>query len=182
MVEALEGGMAGLLPETPKAGDPVFERTFNVVVGDNRVAARAAAAEAERLGFNTLLLSTSVEGEAREIAKFFAALAARSRRRARRWPPPACLIAGGETTVTVRGRGKGGRNQEMALAAAIQIAGLQHTLIACCATDGSDGPTEAAGAWVDGDTVARAREPGLGPAGLPGGQRQPRLLSAASAG
>ncbi len=158
VIEMLERGIAGLLPETPKVGDPIFERTFNVVVGDNRMAARAAAVEAERLGYHTLLLTTSVEGEAREIAKFFAALAREIEETGAPVAPPACLIAGGETTVTVRGRGTGGRNQEMALAAAIQIAGLRHTLIACCATDGSDGPTEAAGAWVDGGTVARARE------------------------
>jgi len=159
----LEGGLAGFLPETPKAGDPVFKRTFNVVVGDNRVAARAAAAEATRLGFNTLLLSTSVEGEAREIAGFFAALAREIEETGAPVAPPACLVAGGETTVTVRGGGTGGRNQEMALAAAMKIAGLEHTVIACCATDGSDGPTEAAGAWVDGSTVGRALERGCDP-------------------
>ncbi len=159
----LDEGRSGRLAETPKAGDPVFKRTFNVVVGDNRVAARAAAVEAARLGFNTLLLSTSVEGEAREIAGFFAALAREIEETGAPVAPPACLIAGGETTVTVRGGGTGGRNQEMALAAAIKIAGLEHTVIACCATDGSDGPTEAAGAWVDGSTVGRALERGCDP-------------------
>jgi glycerate 2-kinase len=159
----LEGGLGGYLPETPKAGDPVFERTFNVVVGDNRAAASAAVSEAARLGFNTLLLSTSVEGEAREIAGFLAALAREIEETGAPLAQPACLVAGGETTVTVRGGGTGGRNQEMALAAAMKIAGLEHTIIACCATDGSDGPTEAAGAWVDGSTVRRALEAGLDP-------------------
>jgi glycerate 2-kinase len=163
VVELLEAGVAGFLPETPKVGDPIFARTFNVVVGDNRVAARAAAAEAERLGFHTMLLSTSVEGEAREIGKVFAALAREIEETGAPLAPPCCLIAGGETTVTVRGRGTGGRNQEMALAAAMKIAGLEHTTIACCATDGVDGPTEAAGAWVDGSTVHRARQLGCDP-------------------
>jgi glycerate 2-kinase len=163
VIVLLEGGIAGSLPETPKPGDPIFARTFNVVVGDNRVAALAAAAEAARLGFKTLLLSTSVEGEAREIAGFYAALAREIEETDAPVARPACLIAGGETTVTVRGTGKGGRNQEMALAAAIKIAGLEHTLIACCATDGSDGPTEAAGAWVDGSTVRRAIEQDCSP-------------------
>jgi glycerate 2-kinase len=161
VVELLEGGAAGLLPETPKAGDPIFERTFNVLVGDNRAAARAAAVEADRLGFHTMLLSTSVEGEAREVGKVFAALAREIEETGGPVAPPACLIAGGETTVTVRGQGTGGRNQEMALAAALKIAGLEHTLIACCATDGADGPTEATGAWVDGATVHRALEMGF---------------------
>jgi glycerate 2-kinase len=165
VVERLMAGAAGRLPETPKDGDPVFERTFNAVVGDNRAAAaaRAAAAEAARLGFNTMLLSTSVEGEAKEIGKFFAALAREIEETGAPLSPPACLIAGGETTVTVRGRGTGGRNQEMALSAAMKIAGLRRTLIACCATDGADGPTEAAGAWVDGATVSRALARGCDP-------------------
>lgn len=157
----LEDGRAGRLEDTPTAGHPAFGRTFNLVVADNRVAARAAVAQAEALGFHSLLLSTSVEGEAREIAKFHAALAREVEETNAPLPRPACLIAGGETTVTLRGHGKGGRNQEMALAAALKIAGLERTVILCSATDGSDGPTDAAGAIVDGSTVRRAQELGM---------------------
>ncbi len=160
----IEAGVAGNLDDTPDAGHPAFERTFNLVVADIRVAALAAEQEARRLGFSTLLLSTSVEGEAREIAKFLAAIGREEEETGGPLPRPACLIAGGETTVTVRGQGKGGRNQEMALAAALKIDGLADTVILCSATDGSDGPTDAAGAIVDGSTIRRAREMGLDPA------------------
>lgn len=159
----LEAGVAGEIADTPVAGHPAFERTFNVVIADIRVAALAAEQEARALGFNTMLLTTSVEGEAREIGKVLAAIGREEEETGAPLPRPACLITGGETTVTVRGQGKGGRNQEMALAAGIKIAGLDHTVILCSATDGSDGPTDAAGAIVDGSTVRRAREMGLDP-------------------
>ena len=161
--QRLEDGRAGRLDDTPTAGHPAFARTFNLVVADNRIAARAAVSEAASLGFNALLLSTSVEGEAREIAKFYAALGREIEETNAPLPAPACLVAGGETTVTLRGHGKGGRNQEMALAAALKIRDLQRTLIVCAATDGSDGPTDAAGAMVDGDTLRRAGDAGLDP-------------------
>ena len=158
--QRLEDGRAGRLPDTPTAEHPAFGRTFNLVVADNRIAALAAVAEARALGFHALLLSTSVEGEAREIAKVYAAVGREIEETGAPLPAPACLVAGGETTVTLRGQGKGGRNQEMALSAAVKIAGLRRTLILCAATDGSDGPTDAAGAVVDGETVAKARRQG----------------------
>jgi glycerate 2-kinase len=159
----LRGGLEGRIPETPKEGDPAFERVCNAVIGSNAIAARAAQAEAESMGYHTLLLSTYVEGEAREVAKVFAALG--KSLLAEGWPLalPACVIAGGETTVTVRGDGKGGRNQELALAAAIALEGWEGVTLVTLATDGTDGPTDAAGAIVDGDTATRAQALGMSP-------------------
>lgn len=161
VVRWLERGARGEVPETPKPGDPLFERVATVVVGSNDIAAEAALAEARRLGFRSQLLTTFLEGEAREAGKFAAALAKELALRGRPEPPPACLILGGETTVTVRGHGKGGRNQELALAAALAMPGLERVLVAALATDGSDGPTDAAGGMVDGHTLERARAKGL---------------------
>ena len=161
IVERLRRGKEGLIPETPKEGDEVFTRTYNLIIASNEVAAEAALAKAEELGFNSLLLSTFVEGEAREVAKVFAAIAKEILHSGRPVPRPACVVAGGETTVTVRGRGLGGRNQEMALSAAMEIAGLEEVMIIPLATDGTDGPTDAAGAIADGSTLRRAQEAGL---------------------
>jgi glycerate 2-kinase len=144
------------IAETPKPGDKIFHKTQNVIVGSNALAVDAAAHEARRLGFHTLVLSTFLEGEAREVARVYAGIAKEIRASGRPLKPPACVITGGETTVTVRGRGRGGRNQEFALAAALAIVGLRDTVILSAGTDGSDGPTVAAGAIADGTTVARA--------------------------
>lgn len=161
IVAHLESGRAGAVPETPKAGDIAFARTQNLIVADNAIAAQAALAAAEAMGFHTLLLSTYVEGEAREVAKVMAAIAKEAAQNGRPQSRPACIVAGGETTVTLRGQGRGGRNQELALAAAIQLDGWQDILIAALATDGSDGPTDAAGALAEGETLARAAQLGL---------------------
>jgi hydroxypyruvate reductase len=162
--ERLLAGVQGGLPETPKPGDPLFDRVQNVVVGSNRLAAEAAVEEARRWGLNALLLSTSVEGEARQVARVAAALVKEVARSDRPAPRPACLVWGGETTVTVRGTGRGGRNQELALAAAPALDGAPNVLLVTLATDGTDGPTDAAGAAVTGETAARARALGLDPA------------------
>lgn len=161
IVSRLQAGLAGQVPETPKASDPVFTRVQNVIVGSNEIAAQAAVDEAREQGFSALLLSTYIEGEAREVARVFAGIAKGMVRHG--WPlkPPACLVAGGETTVTIRGKGKGGRNQELALAAALAIDGWQNVAVVGLATDGTDGPTDAAGAIAWGDTVTRARARGL---------------------
>lgn len=161
IVEHLRRGAEGEIADTPKVGDPIFQRTQNVIVASNDIAAGAAEGEAQKLGFKTLLLSTYVEGEAREVGKVFAALAKEVGASGRPVPRPACLIAGGETTVTIRGKGKGGRNQEMALAAAVSLRGLADAAVVCLATDGSDGPTDASGALGDGNTVERAAAMGL---------------------
>jgi glycerate 2-kinase len=161
IVKHLSRGKEGIASETPKPGDPVFERTYNLIIASNEVAARAAIAKAEELGFNTLLLSTFVEGEAREVAHVFSAIAKEILHSRQPVPEPACVVAGGETTVTIRGEGKGGRNQELALAAAIQIKALNEVMIVTLATDGTDGPTDAAGAIADGSTLQRAGKQGL---------------------
>lgn len=157
----LEQGCRGEIADTPRAGDPLFENVQNVLVASNELAARAALGAAEQQGFQALLLSTYVEGEAREVGKVIAALAREVAASGQPLPRPCCLVAGGETTVTVRGQGKGGRNQELALSAALKIAGLEDVLVAALATDGNDGPTEAGGALVDGSTIERARALGL---------------------
>ena len=149
------------MEETPKPGDKVFQKTRNVIVGSNALAVDAAAMEASRLGFNSLVLSTSLVGEAREVARVHAAIAREIQVAGRPVKVPACVISGGETTVTIRGKGLGGRNQEFALAAAIDIAGLGDTVILSAGTDGTDGPTDAAGAIADGATLARAQALGL---------------------
>lgn len=159
--ERLEQGAAGALPETPKPGDPLFRRVQNLVVGSSALAVEAAASEARALGYRPLILTTRLEGEAREVARALAAIAHEAALDGRPVRSPACLIAGGETTVTVRGTGKGGRNQELALAAALDLAGAPRLVLLSGGTDGTDGPTDAAGAIVDGETVARAESAGL---------------------
>lgn len=161
VVARLRAGQSGEIPDTPKPGDPAFERVQTVVVGSNEIAAQSAVARACELGFNSLLLSTFIEGEAREVARVFAGIGKGMARHGRPLSPPACLVAGGETTVTIRGEGKGGRNQELALAAALAIEGWDDLCLVSLATDGTDGPTDAAGAVAWGDTVARARALGL---------------------
>jgi glycerate 2-kinase len=157
-------GLKGDLQDTPKSDDPVFERCFAELVGTNIQALQAAADEAQRLGYKALILSSSIEGEAREVAKMFTAIAREIRASANPIAPPACILCGGETTVTLQGDGKGGRNQEFALAAALVLDGMHKTVALCGGTDGTDGPTDAAGAIVDGYTASRARAKGLDPA------------------
>ncbi len=147
--------------ETPKPGDRIFAKVTNVLVGSNALAVEAAEKEARRLGFHAMVLSSSVQGEAREVARVHAAIARDIRSYGRPLRAPACIISGGETTVTIRGEGLGGRNQEFALAAAMDIAGLRDTIILSAGTDGTDGPTDAAGAIADGTTVERAEALGL---------------------
>lgn len=149
--------------ETPKPNDPIFETVENVIVGSNQKSLEAAAREAKSLGYRTLILSSSIEGETRDVARMHAAIARQIRTYAQPMRPPVCVISGGETTVTMRNGsdGKGGRNQEFALAAAIDMAGLEDVLILSAGTDGTDGPTDAAGAVADGATLARARSPAL---------------------
>jgi hydroxypyruvate reductase len=161
VVDWLRRGARGDVPETPKPGEALFERVATEVIGSNDIAAEAALAEARRLGFAGLLLTTYLEGEAREVGKVAAALAKELVQRGRPLPPPACLILGGETTVTVRGQGKGGRNQELALAAGLALAGTDRTLVVALATDGTDGPTDSAGGFADGGTLQRIEARGL---------------------
>ena len=154
----IEQGVAGAVTETPKAGDRLFTRVRNTIVGGNRLALDAAARRARELGYRTLVMSSGIAGEAREIAHMHAAIAREIAERGRPVKPPACVISGGETTVTLRGNGRGGRNQEFALAAALDIAGLDQVVILSAGTDGTDGPTDAAGAFADGGTLRRKPE------------------------
>jgi glycerate 2-kinase len=157
----LTAGRAGRRPETPKPGAPMFRRVHNLMLGNNRAAVEAVAQAAKRLGLRPLVLSSTLTGEAREAARLLGALAREISETNRPVSRPACLIAGGELTVTVRGGGTGGRAQEFALAVALEIAGLRNIWVASCGTDGTDGPTPAAGAVVDGGTYARARRAGI---------------------
>ena len=156
-------GLSDAVPETPKPGDPLFERVHNVIVGSNALAAEAAVARAQALGYTSLLLTTFVEGEAREVAKVAVALAKGIKQSGYPLHPPACLVWGGETTVTVKGQGRGGRNQELALAAALGLEGIPGVVLMALATDGTDGPTDGAGAVIDGRTLRRARDLGWDP-------------------
>jgi hydroxypyruvate reductase len=147
--------------ETPKPGDPEFEHVRNIIVGSNEQAINAAAVQAKGLGYRTLVLSTRIEGETRDVAGVHAAIAKEILATSRPLRAPACILSGGETTVTIRGKGKGGRNQEFALAAAIALDGFGPVTVLSAGTDGTDGPTDAAGAIADSSTVERARVLGL---------------------
>lgn len=149
------------LTETPSAEDPLFQRVRNIVVGSNRLAAEAAAKKAVALGYHTMILSTSIDGETQDVARVHAAIAKEISSFNRPLKKPACVISGGETTVVLKGKGKGGRNQEFALAAAIALDGIDNCCIFSAGTDGTDGPTDAAGAVCDGKTLERARKKGL---------------------
>ena len=159
----IEQGLKGAIEDTPKAGDAVFKRCYSELVGTNIQALKAAESKAAELGYHTLILSSTVEGEAREVAKVLTAIAKEVRDSNNPLAEPACILCGGETTVTIRGDGKGGRNQELALASALAIDGLENVVVLAGGTDGNDGPTDAAGAIVDGHTLARARTEGLNP-------------------
>jgi len=158
----LSDGVKGLIEETPKANDEAFQKVFNVVLGNTRTACLAALQYLEAEGLNATLLSTTVEGEARHVGTVLSALAHEIIDSGNPVGKPAALIIGGETTVTVKGKGAGGRNQELALSAAMKLQDLKGTVvIASLSTDGIDGPTDAAGAIVDGYTIPRASQLGL---------------------
>jgi glycerate 2-kinase len=164
VAQRLQAGAHGQIPDTPGRDDPVFDQVTNVVVGSNRIAAQAAVIAAQANGFDARLLTTFVEGEAREVGRVVAGLAKGIVREETGMHHPACLVMGGETTVTLTGTGTGGRNQEMALSVAMALDGWPGVLVVCLGTDGNDGPTDAAGAFADGSTVSRATAKGLDPA------------------
>ncbi|MXX03159.1 MAG: glycerate kinase [Gemmatimonadetes bacterium] len=161
VIRHLDAGSKGTVPETPDSGDPVFGRTQTVMVANNRQALDSARIEAERRGYNPLVLSSSIDGETREVARIYAAMAREIEGYGDPVRRPACVISGGETTVTLKGGGKGGRNQEFVLATVSGIEGLKRTVVFSAGTDGTDGPTDAAGAVADGHTLVRAAEMGL---------------------
>jgi glycerate 2-kinase len=155
-------GVAGVIPDTPKSGAVFFQQVRNVIVGSIRQSVEAARVRAAELGFEPQLLTSELQGEAREAARFLAQ-AAISARDSLKAGERRCLLSGGETTVAVKGTGKGGRNQELALAFALEIEGRDGLSLLSAGTDGTDGPTDAAGAVVDGTTATKARERGMNP-------------------
>ncbi len=162
--ERLMSGLAGTISDTPKPAEQIFDNCFAVVVADNRTAALAAEKQAATWGFSARLLTTYLQGEAKEIAKVAVGLAQEVQAHSNPVTPPACLILGGETTVTLGPNpGLGGRNQELALAAAFSLQDHPEVIIAALATDGTDGPTDSAGAIVDATTVDRGLARSLNP-------------------
>jgi glycerate-2-kinase len=153
----LDRGCQGLVSETPKPGSSLFRRVQHCIIGNNGAAVTAMACTAREAGLRTLVHTPALTGEAREAGKRFGALARQIARGGQPLHRPCCVVAGGETTVTVTGKGTGGRAQEFAAAASLEIAGLANVWVVAIGTDGTDGPTDAAGAVVDGDTVARAQ-------------------------
>ena len=153
----LDRGCQGLVSETPKPGSSLFRRVHHCIVGNNAAAVTAMTRAAREAGLRTLAHTPVLIGEAREAGQRFGTLARDIVRAGKPLQRPCCVVAGGETTVTVTGKGTGGRAQEFAAAAALEIAGLAKVWVAAIGTDGTDGPTDAAGAVVDGDTVARAQ-------------------------
>ncbi|MFW6216180.1 MAG: glycerate kinase type-2 family protein [Alkalispirochaetaceae bacterium] len=157
----LEAGAAERVEETPKRGSAVFERVHNIIIGSNAQALAAAGDQAERLGYNTVVLTATLTGEAREMAKFFTSLARGVAEGVSSLKPPLCILAGGETTVTLApDHGVGGRNQELLLSGLVEALTapelFQGTLFCSLATDGNDGPTDSAGGWFDYRTLAAA--------------------------
>ncbi len=163
IIQHIKKGIAGQIPETPKPGAGIFQNIEHVLVGSNKQAAEAAIRQANAEGFNTILQTTTQQGEASKIGAQIAALAHQIRATGQPILSPACVITGGETTVTLRGNGLGGRNQECALGAAMTLAGQKNVVFVSLATDGGDGSTDAAGAVATGETISRARFLNLDP-------------------
>jgi glycerate 2-kinase len=160
LVDHLQKGKSGEIEETPKPGDRIFESVHNIVIGSNRLALQTAQKAAERAGFNTVVLTSLLEGEARHIAKVIGGIIREIQETGNPVSQPACLLLGGEPTVHIKGKGKGGRNQELALAVALTDI-LQPYIFISCGSDGTDGPTDAAGAVVSEKTLKRAETIGI---------------------
>jgi glycerate-2-kinase len=155
---------SGAVPETPKNGDPVFNNFETIIIAGNQKATEAARERADELGFIAVAPANNVQGEARKIGeRYVSAVKATQSRLKATHGEAMCFIYGGETTVTVKGDGKGGRNTEMALAFALAVEGMEGVTFLSAGTDGTDGPTDAAGAIVDGATITNARAKGLSP-------------------
>lgn len=161
VLRLLRDGADGLIGETPKPGDDVFQNVQNLVIGSNRASLLAASQKAKELGFNTLILSSLIQGEAKDVAEVLTAIGKEIAVSGNPVAPPACILAGGEPTVSIRGDGKGGRNQELALAAAISLEDWPRIALLSAGTDGTDGPTDAAGAFADGSTCKDAQSKGI---------------------
>ena len=163
IIQQIKRGINGEIEETPSADDPIFSRCQNLLIGGNIQALKASFKKANSLGYNTLMLSSYIQGETGDVAKVHAAIAKEIISSGNPLPRPACVISGGETTVTIHGEGKGGRNQEFVLTTAIEIDGFSNVVVLSGGTDGTDGPTDAAGAIADGSTIRKAKKLGLDP-------------------
>jgi hydroxypyruvate reductase len=161
ILQRLHDGISGKAPETPKPGDKIFERAHSVIVGSNIISLRAGKVRAEELGYHALILSSSIEGDTTQAALVHAAIAREIEATGNPVPRPACVLSGGETTVVVRGHGLGGRNQEFALSLVKPAEELPDTIFLSAGSDGTDGPTDAAGALVDCSSLSRAKDLGL---------------------
>jgi hydroxypyruvate reductase len=161
VLEHLARGARGEIAETPKDLGGIFERVQNVIIGNNRTALSSAFRCAEELGYHPIIYSEALQGESKVVGRTFASLLKDISAKGQPISRPACVLSGGETTVTVRGDGLGGRNQEFALAAAVELSGADQVVVLSAGTDGTDGPTDAAGGIVDGNTVQRASAQGL---------------------
>jgi glycerate 2-kinase len=160
----LTKGAKGEIPETPGAGEPCFTKTGHILIGSNYQATFEARRRAAELGYHCLILSTMMQGDAAQSAKIHAAVAKEIIKTGNPVPSPACILSGGEATVVIKGEGTGGRNMEFALAFAMEIADCKPVVMLSAGTDGTDGPTDAAGAVVDADTCGKASAMGLSPA------------------
>ena len=169
VMDILKSGVAGDIPETPKKENQIFKNVQNIIIGSNKKAIEAAQMYARSEGLDVEVLSTEITGVARDVGIWLAqkAIEAKALRekgaKGRRDRRPKCFLSGGETTVVVTGGGKGGRNTELALSFAMEIEGIEGVTLLSAGTDGTDGPTDAAGAIVDGDTIVRGRAKGLDP-------------------
>lgn len=163
IIDHLNQGRDAKVGETPKPGEQTFSRANNLIVGSNRTATHAALLQAQLEGFNTSILTNYIQGEASQVGRVYAAILRQMANEDQPIPRPACLIVGGETTVTIQGDGIGGRNQEIALSAVRDLAELNDVALITLSTDGGDGPTEAAGAVVTGGTYQRAQVQNMDP-------------------
>lgn len=159
----LINGVKGVIPETPKVGEECFQNAYYKIIASNADALAAAAEVGRTHGLNVHILTTTMQGEARHVGEYLSHVTREVYETERPIPRPALLLLGGETTVTVKGEGIGGRNQELVLSTALGIAGLKTTTIVSFSTDGIDGPTDATGAVADGFTIQRAEQLGLDP-------------------
>lgn len=163
IIKHLNSGRAGEIPETPKENDGIFKNVTNFMIGSNLVAGNGTLEQARKEGFHSMVLTNYLQGEAKEVAITLAAILRQMASNNPPIPRPACIILGGETTVTLHGNGQGGRNQEIALASVYDLAGIEDIALITLATDGGDGPTDAAGAVVTGETFLRAQKLGMDP-------------------
>jgi len=163
VMRRLEQGASGRLPETPKTGDPLLSKSCNRIIGNNESALAAAREKAQSLGYATLILSSMIGGDTHEAARLHVSVAKEIRRTGNPLSPPACILSGGETTVQVTGKGLGGRNQEFGLVSALELDDLEGVVVLSGGTDGTDGPTDAAGVVVGTDTIRKGRSKGMDP-------------------